>query len=129
MTIVENKYYRLSKSTWGGIAFLKWQPESLLMTNDGFREHCDLLNNFLNADTVRMLFIDAMDFKANKNSCLAGELKYIRHAGELKWVLYVPGDNNMGKLLQNAELTVNYRVLGCSSQKELMELYEKLTDR
>ena len=123
--MIEYKFYQLSEKVHGSIAFLTWLPTSSYMSENDFIEHCNVVNNFINVDCTRILFIDATDFNMKMDRSFTKELQYIKEQDSMKWIFYTSSNKRMRRLIQKMEKE-DIEVTKYSSRNALQRAYKGL---
>lgn len=124
--MIKHEFYILTWKVHGRIAFLTWLPESADMSKNDLVEHVDVLNNFIDTNYTRILFIDAVDFKAKIDRSLLNEFQYIKEPSGLTWIVYATSGRGMKKLLKKIKYR-NFTISEHATRNDLLQIYRDTT--
>ena len=125
--IIKHEFYVLSWYVHGRIVFLTWLPASANMSEDDFMEHVNVLNNLIDTNYTRILFIDAIEFKTKIEKSLIKELQYIKEKSSLKWIVYASSGRSMKKLLKKIK-SESITISEHATRNDLLQVYRETTE-
>ncbi len=126
--MVKHEFYELLWKERGVIIFLTWFPSSTKMSKNDFIQHINVLNNLIDTNFSKILFIDATAFKAKIERSVIKELEYIKEQSSLKWILYTSHRKSMNRLLKRLK-SRGIILSEYANRHELEQLFGEITEK